>query len=69
MSADPSTASSASTTAVATDDADEEVDEEGLDAKDIELVMNQGNCSRAKAVKALRENENDVVNAIMELTN
>lgn len=29
------------------------------------MVMAQANVSRAKAAKALRENDNDVVNAIM----
>lgn len=44
------------------------VDETGVDAKDIELVMAQANVSRAKAVTALKENNSDVVNAIMSLT-
>ncbi|KAA8492461.1 Nascent polypeptide-associated complex subunit alpha [Porphyridium purpureum] len=48
------------------DDAD--VDTTGLKEGDIELVIEQGQCSRAKAVKALRKNDGDVVNAIMELT-
>ena len=47
---------------------DEQVDESGLEAKDIELVVSQANVSRAKAVKALRNNKGDIVNAIMELT-
>merc|ERR1712020_239090 len=47
---------------------DEEVDESGVEAKDIELVMSQANVSRSKAVKALKNNTNDIVNAIMELT-
>jgi len=47
---------------------EEEVDETGVEAKDIELVMSQANVSRAKAVKALKNNGNDIVNAIMELT-
>jgi nascent polypeptide-associated complex subunit alpha len=46
----------------------EEVDESGVEAKDIELVMGQAGCTRAKAVKALKENDNDLVNAIMSLT-
>ena len=50
------------------DDDDEEVDEDGLEAKDIELVMGQANVSRKKAVKALKENNNDIVNSIMALT-
>ncbi|KAJ1964263.1 GAL4 enhancer protein [Dipsacomyces acuminosporus] len=52
----------------AEEEAAEEVDETGVDSKDIELVMAQANCSRAKAVKALKNNDNDIVNAIMELT-
>ena len=47
------------------DEDDEEVDESGVEAKDIELVMSQANVSRSKAVKALKNNTNDIVNAIM----
>uniref|UniRef100_K3WF33 NAC-A/B domain-containing protein n=1 Tax=Globisporangium ultimum (strain ATCC 200006 / CBS 805.95 / DAOM BR144) TaxID=431595 RepID=K3WF33_GLOUD len=47
---------------------DEDVDETGIDAKDIQLVMSQAGVSKAKAVSALRSNDNDIVNAIMELT-
>ncbi|KAG0259734.1 hypothetical protein DFQ27_003912 [Actinomortierella ambigua] len=47
---------------------DEEVDETGVDAGDIELVTAQANVSRSKAVKALKNNNNDIVAAIMELT-
>ncbi|KAF4270177.1 hypothetical protein LV164_007964 [Aspergillus fumigatus] len=50
------------------EDDGEEVDETGLEAKDIELVMAQANVSRKKAVKALRENDNDIVNSIMALS-
>uniref|UniRef100_A0A8C2KQB8 NAC-A/B domain-containing protein n=1 Tax=Cyprinus carpio TaxID=7962 RepID=A0A8C2KQB8_CYPCA len=46
----------------------EDVDETGVEVKDIELVMSQANVSRAKAVRALKNNNNDIVNAIMELT-
>lgn len=46
----------------------EEVDEGGLETKDIDLVMAQANVSRKKAVKALRENDNDIVNSIMALS-
>jgi nascent polypeptide-associated complex subunit alpha len=45
-----------------------EVDEEGVEAKDVELVMQQAGVSKGKAVKALKNNNNDIVNAIMELT-
>lgn len=41
------------------------LDEGGLEQRDIELVMAQANVSRAKAVRALRHNKNDIVNAIM----
>merc|ERR1712188_231287 len=47
---------------------DGDVDESGLEAKDIELVATQAGVSRAKAVKSLRENDGDIVNAIMALT-
>ena len=50
------------------EDDGEEVDEGGLEAKDIELVMAQANVSRKKAVKALRENDYDIVNSIMALS-
>ena len=43
-------------------------DETGVEAKDIELVMSQANVSRTKAVKALKNNQNDIVNAIMVST-
>ncbi|KAL0984898.1 hypothetical protein UPYG_G00150140 [Umbra pygmaea] len=47
---------------------EEEVDDGGLEQRDIELVMAQANVSRSKAILALRHNTNDIVNAIMELT-
>ncbi|KAF2422083.1 nascent polypeptide-associated complex, alpha subunit [Tothia fuscella] len=50
------------------EDDGEEVDEEGLEGKDIELVMQQASVSRKKAVKALKENDNDIVNSIMALS-
>ncbi|RKP14612.1 NAC domain-containing protein [Piptocephalis cylindrospora] len=50
------------------EDDDEEVDEDGVESKDIELVMAQANVKRSKAVKALKASNNDIVNAIMELT-
>lgn len=42
-----------------------QVDDGGLEQRDIELVMAQANVSRAKAVRALKHNKNDIVNAIM----
>lgn len=50
------------------EESDEEVDESGIEAKDIELVMSQAGVARSKAVRALKNNQNDIVNAIMELT-
>ena len=47
---------------------DEAVDESGLEDKDISLVQTQAGCSRSKAVQALKENDGDLVNAIMSLT-
>ncbi|KAL9595749.1 MAG: hypothetical protein Q9219_006247 [cf. Caloplaca sp. 3 TL-2023] len=50
------------------EDDGEEVDETGIEEKDIELVMAQASVSRKKAVKALQENDSDIVNAIMSLS-
>ena len=47
---------------------EEAVDETGIDPKDVALVIDQAHCTRAQAVTALRNNNNDLVNAIMELT-
>ncbi|XP_076958237.1 nascent polypeptide-associated complex subunit alpha-like protein 1 [Bidens hawaiensis] len=55
------------TSATAQDD--EDVDESGVEPKDIELVMTQAGVSRPKAVKALKAADGDIVSAIMELTN
>jgi nascent polypeptide-associated complex subunit alpha len=49
------------------DDEDEQVDSEGIEENDIQLVMSQSKTSRSKAIKALRKCNNDIVNAIMEL--
>lgn len=50
------------------DDDDVDLDETGLEAKDVELVMSQADVSRAKAIKALKKSNKDVVDAIMGLT-
>merc|ERR1712241_73327 len=47
---------------------DGDVDESGIEPKDIELVMSQVQCSRGKAVAALKANNNDIVEAIMQLS-
>eukprot|EP00730_Choanoeca_flexa_P007504 TRINITY_DN12341_c6_g2_i1.p1 TRINITY_DN12341_c6_g2~~TRINITY_DN12341_c6_g2_i1.p1 ORF type:complete len:206 (+),score=92.78 TRINITY_DN12341_c6_g2_i1:50-667(+) len=58
----------ADATAAAEPEEEGEIDEEGVEAKDIELVIAQANVSRAKAVAALKKSGGDIVNAIMELT-
>ncbi|KTW27433.1 hypothetical protein T552_02411 [Pneumocystis carinii B80] len=44
-----------------------DLDETGLQPKDIELVMDQTKVSRPRAIKALKENNGDIVNAIMSI--
>lgn len=46
----------------------EEVDETGLTPDNIKMVMEYTSCSRAEAVRVLRETGDDSVNAIMKLT-
>ena len=46
----------------------EEASPEGMDEKDIEIVMQQAGCCREMAIAALGNNNNDIVNSIMELT-
>eukprot|EP00922_Rhytidocystis_sp_ex-Travisia-forbesii_P006358 GHVS01009210.1.p1 GENE.GHVS01009210.1~~GHVS01009210.1.p1 ORF type:complete len:227 (-),score=86.13 GHVS01009210.1:500-1111(-) len=56
--------------AVAEEPEDEsgELDLTGIEEKDIELVTAQVSCTRTKAVAALRANNNDIVEAIMQLS-
>lgn len=44
-------------------DEEGDLDETGVDPKDIDIVMQQVNCSRAKAVKVLKEHQGDLINA------
>jgi ankyrin repeat protein len=46
-----------------------EFDEAGIEASKIDLVMQQAMVSRVNAVSALKRNQNDVANAIRDLTN
>merc|ERR550517_1946519 len=55
-------------TETSVDDDDEEFDESGVEEKDIELVCQQANVCRKKAIKALKANDHDIVDSIMELT-
>ncbi|KAI5966196.1 EGD2 [Candida pseudojiufengensis] len=50
------------------DEDDEEIDESEFDPKDIALIVEQTHVSRAKAVKALKNHDGDMVNALMELS-
>lgn len=59
---------SGTATAAPAEDDDASVDATGILEKDIELVMAQGSCSRAKAVAALKLNNNDIVEAIMSVS-
>ena len=47
---------------------EDDVDMEGVEPKDVDLVVGQAGCSKADAVKALKNNDNDIVTAIMELS-
>lgn len=47
---------------------EEEIDDTGVEPKDVELVMTQAGVSRANAVKALKAADGDIVSAIMDLT-
>jgi NACalpha-BTF3-like transcription factor len=38
------------------------------DVNDVDLVISQASCTKAEAVNALKNNHNDIVNAIIELT-
>jgi NACalpha-BTF3-like transcription factor len=39
------------------------LDETGVEPKDIDILMQQANCSRAKAVRVLKESGGDLINA------
>ncbi|XP_016738946.1 nascent polypeptide-associated complex subunit alpha-like protein 2 [Gossypium hirsutum] len=59
---------SAAAAGTAADEEEEEIDETGVEQRDIDLVMTQAGVSRSKAVKALKAHKGDIVSAIMELT-
>ncbi|GAA5975754.1 hypothetical protein JCM11641_005863 [Rhodosporidiobolus odoratus] len=46
--------------------AEGEASEEGLDEADINVVMQQANCSREQAIKALKTTNGDIVQAILD---
>lgn len=61
-------AAAAKPTPIAEEEEEGEVDATGIEEKDIEIVVTQANVSRNKAIKALRNSNNDIIAAIMELT-
>ena len=50
------------------EDDSQPLSEEGLTANHIDMVMQHANCSRNQAIKALREANDDMVQAVMLLT-
>ncbi|KAI4319939.1 hypothetical protein MLD38_033475 [Melastoma candidum] len=60
--------SAAAASGAQADEEEEEIDETGVEPRDIDLVMTQAGVSRSKAVKALKTHDGDIVSAIMELT-
>ena len=46
----------------------EDLNEDGISPDNIKMVMEYTKCSKAEAIKALRETQDDSVNAIMKLT-
>ena len=65
-SADKSAKPEATKAAAAGDD--EAVDAEGVSEEHINMVIDHVNCNRATAIKALKEHNNDMVSAVMSLT-
>ena len=51
-----------------TDDVDAADTADGVEERDVELVMQQAGATRTAAIEALKKNNGDIVNAIMELS-
>jgi nascent polypeptide-associated complex subunit alpha len=68
LGAEPRGGASKAVAAAEPEEEEGEVDESGVEPKDIELVMTQAGVSRSKAVRALKAADGDIVSAIMELT-
>lgn len=47
---------------------EEELSEEGITKNHIKMVMDHTDCSRADAIKALKESKDDMISAVMSLT-
>jgi len=63
-----SDAPAATASAAIADDDGDDVDEAGVEESDIKLVMDQAQVNRSKAIKALKTNKNDPVDAILALS-
>ena len=50
-------------------DDNEELSEEGLSAEMIETIISETKCSRQRAIKALRKNNGDLINSILDVNN
>ena len=57
------------TAVAAPEDDGEPLPEDGLTPNHISMVMDHANCSRNKAIRVLRETNDDMVQAVMKLTN
>uniref|UniRef100_A0A6U4ZZD2 NAC-A/B domain-containing protein n=1 Tax=Hemiselmis andersenii TaxID=464988 RepID=A0A6U4ZZD2_HEMAN len=66
--AQPAAAPKASVRADDSDSDDDDADASGVAEDDIKLVMDQAQVSKAKAIKALKQNKNDPVDAILALS-
>nr|AAM60929.1 putative alpha NAC [Arabidopsis thaliana] len=64
----PNAGSEATMAPLAEEEDEDDVDDTGVEARDIDLVMTQAGVSKAKAVSALKANDGDIVSAVMELT-
>ena len=60
-------AAKASPTAKAPVSDEAPLSEEGLSPENIKMVMEHGNCTRNQAIKALRETNDDTVQAVLKL--
>ena len=61
-------AASGSKKAAAKADTSAPLSEEGVTADHIDLVMEHTSCSRNEAIQALRDNKDDMIQAVMQLT-
>lgn len=65
---EPKAEGAATTEAPKIEESAEDLNDEGLTQDNIKMVIEYTKCTRAEAIKALRETGDDSVNAIMKLT-